>query len=63
LEVLERPWTTYILWILCSQGAQRFGQLRRAVGGISAKVLTERLRLLEPRASSIATIGRRFRRR
>jgi DNA-binding HxlR family transcriptional regulator len=47
LEVLERPWTTYILWILCSQGAQRFGQLRRAVGGISAKVLTERLRLLK----------------
>ena len=47
LKVLEGPWTTYILWILSSQGAQRFGQLRRAIGGISAKVLTERLRLLE----------------
>ena len=47
LKVLEGPWTTYILWILSSQGAQRFGQLRRAIGGISAKVLTERLRLLQ----------------
>ena len=47
LKVLEGPWTTYILWILSSQGPQRFGQLRRAIGGISAKVLTERLRLLE----------------
>jgi DNA-binding HxlR family transcriptional regulator len=46
LRVLEGPWTTYILWILSSQGPQRFGQLRRAIGGISAKVLTERLRLL-----------------
>ena len=47
LKVLEGPWTTYILWILSSQGPQRFGQLRRAIGGISAKVLTERRRLLE----------------
>ena len=47
LKVLEGPWTTYILWILSSQGPQRFGQLRRAIGGISAKVLTERLRLLQ----------------
>jgi DNA-binding HxlR family transcriptional regulator len=41
------PWTTYILWVLSSRGPQRFGQLRRAIEGISAKVLTERLRLLE----------------
>ena len=47
LRVLEGPWTTYILWVLSSQGPQRFGQLRRALQGISAKVLTERLRLLE----------------
>ena len=47
LRLLMGPWTTYILWILSSQGPQRFGQLRRSIGGISAKVLTERLRLLE----------------
>ena len=47
LRVLEGPWTTYLLWILSSRGPQRFGELRRALVGISAKVLTERLRLLE----------------
>lgn len=47
LRVLEGPWTTYVLWVLSSQGPQRFGRLRRALQGISAKVLTERLRLLE----------------
>ena len=47
LKVLEGPWTTYLLWILSSRGPLRFGELRRALVGISAKVLTERLRLLE----------------
>jgi DNA-binding HxlR family transcriptional regulator len=37
----------YILWILQSQGAMRFGALKRQVDGISTKVLTERLRMLE----------------
>jgi DNA-binding HxlR family transcriptional regulator len=40
-------WTCYILWVLCSQGPQRFGALKRSVPGLSAKVLTERLKLLE----------------
>ncbi|WP_218082726.1 winged helix-turn-helix transcriptional regulator [Anthocerotibacter panamensis] len=47
LRLLMGPWTTYILWTLRTQGSVRFGVLRRAVPGISAKVLTERLRLLE----------------
>lgn len=47
LRLLMGPWTTYILWVLRSQGPQRFGALKRLVPGISAKVLTERLRLLE----------------
>jgi len=47
LRLLMGPWTTYILWILRSQGPARFGALRRQVPGISAKVLTDRLRLLE----------------
>jgi len=47
LRLLMGPWTTYILWMLRSQGPLRFGALRRQVPGISAKVLTERLRLLE----------------
>jgi DNA-binding HxlR family transcriptional regulator len=47
LEVLTRPWTMHILWNLSHNGPQRFGILRRQVEGISARVLTERLRTLE----------------
>jgi DNA-binding HxlR family transcriptional regulator len=47
LNILTGPWTTYIIWCLRTNGAMRFGELKRAVAGISAKVLTERLRHLE----------------
>ena len=47
LEVLTRPWTLHILWTLSNQGPLRFGVLRQNVDGISARVLTERLRALE----------------
>jgi DNA-binding HxlR family transcriptional regulator len=47
LRVMMGPWTTYILWVLRSKGPTRFGELKRVVRGISAKVLTERLRSLE----------------
>lgn len=47
LRQLSGQWTLYILWILCTHGSLRFGELRRKVEGISTKVLTERLRLLE----------------
>jgi DNA-binding HxlR family transcriptional regulator len=47
LRILMGPWTTYILWLLRSNGELRFGQLRKQMPGISAKMLTERLRMLE----------------
>lgn len=47
LRLLMGPWTTYILWVLSNDGPTRFGALRRRVPGVSAKVLTERLRMLE----------------
>ena len=47
LRLLMGPWTTYILWVLSDQGPQRFGVLKRAVPGISTRVLTERLRMLQ----------------
>lgn len=47
LRLLMGQWTTYILWMLRSKGTIRFGELKRSVGGISSKVLTERLRTLE----------------
>jgi DNA-binding HxlR family transcriptional regulator len=47
LEILAKPWTMHILWVLSSNGPTRFGALRRQVEGISSRVLTERLRVLE----------------
>jgi DNA-binding HxlR family transcriptional regulator len=47
LESLARPWTMHVLWQLSSDGPTRFGALRRKIEGISARLLTERLRLLE----------------
>ena len=47
LELLTRPWTLHILWALGTNGPMRFGVLKRNVGGISSRVLTERLRTLE----------------
>lgn len=47
LRLIMGQWTCYILWVLCSQGPLRFGALKRSIPGLSSKVLTERLRLLE----------------
>lgn len=47
LNLLTGPWTTYILWLIRSNGEMRFGQLKKQMPDISAKVLTERLRMLE----------------
>src|ERR1700738_2539822 len=47
LEILARPWTMHVLWVLSTNGPTRFGGLRRQVEGISSRVLTERLRVLE----------------
>lgn len=45
-QLIEGKWTTLIVRDLLS-GPQRFSELRRSLDGISPKVLTERLRLLE----------------
>lgn len=47
LELLTRPWTLHVLWALSHNGPMRFGVLRQQVEGISARVLTQRLRTLE----------------
>ena len=40
LRLLMGPWTTYILWVLRTTNEPvRFGELKRRVPGISAKVL------------------------
>ncbi len=47
ISILSGPWTTYILWLIRTRGDMRFGQLKKQMPTISAKVLTERLRMLE----------------
>ncbi len=47
LEGLTRPWTLHILWLLSTNGPMRFGALKRSAEGISARLLTLRLRTLE----------------
>lgn len=46
LKFLASTWTTRILWFLYCD-PRRFGDLRRDLRGISAKVLTQRLRRME----------------
>lgn len=50
LGLLAGQWTLKILWVLGNNGPTRFGKLKRKIDGISAKVLTERLRKLEEEA-------------
>lgn len=47
LRILMGTWTTYILWVLATQGPRRFGAIKRELTGVSSKVLTVRLRALE----------------
>ncbi|MFF3316784.1 winged helix-turn-helix transcriptional regulator [Streptomyces sp. NPDC003035] len=47
VDIVFSRWTTPILWTLNARGRQRFVELERAIGRISPKVLTQRLRQLE----------------
>ncbi|MEU6219581.1 helix-turn-helix domain-containing protein [Streptomyces sp. NPDC047022] len=47
LDIVFSRWTTPILWTLNEFGRQRFVELHRNIGTITAKVLTQRLRQLE----------------
>jgi DNA-binding HxlR family transcriptional regulator len=47
LNLLSGPWTLQVIWILSTRGPTRFGSLKQQLGGISSKVLTDRLRMLE----------------
>jgi len=46
LDLLGNKWTMLVMGAL-SDGPQRFGQLRRRLGGITQKMLTQTLRGLE----------------
>ncbi|MGH2585330.1 MAG: winged helix-turn-helix transcriptional regulator [Dehalococcoidia bacterium] len=46
LDTIADKWATLVIDLL-GQGPQRLGALRRAIGGISQKMLTQTLRALE----------------
>lgn len=45
-DLLANTWHPVVVWAL-RDGPRRHGELRRVIGGISAKVLTEAVRRLE----------------
>lgn len=47
LELLSGKWRTYIIYALCIQPSSRFGELKKAVPGITNTMLTHTLRDLE----------------
>ncbi|HEY8328604.1 MAG TPA: helix-turn-helix domain-containing protein [Rhodanobacter sp.] len=47
LRVLRGRWATHILTVIASHESIHFNVLKRAIPGVSAKVLTEQLRYLE----------------
>lgn len=47
LAVIGGKWKFLILWVLAMHGAKRFGELRRAIPGISEKMLIQELKELE----------------
>ena len=46
LDLIADKWTTLVIYLL-SGGTRRYGELQRAIGGISQKMLTQTLRRLE----------------
>lgn len=56
LALLAGAWTPKVLWYLRG-GPKRFGELRRLLVPISAKVLTTRLRELEERGLVSRAVG------
>lgn len=47
ISLIMGPWTAYIVWVLLQHDSLRFSELKREVHGISARMLTDRLRRLE----------------
>jgi DNA-binding HxlR family transcriptional regulator len=45
--IIGGKWKSMILYVLASEGVVRFNQLKKAVSGISQKMLTQQLRELE----------------
>ena len=47
LDVVSGKWKGLVLWELSAHGVRRFAELRRALPGVSEKMLTQHLRQME----------------
>ncbi|MEU4428452.1 helix-turn-helix domain-containing protein [Actinoplanes sp. NPDC024001] len=47
MDVVTGKWKSLILWELHNHGTRRFGELRRALPGVSEKMLVQHLREME----------------
>ncbi|PWI12971.1 transcriptional regulator [Streptomyces sp. Act143] len=47
LDVVSGKWKGLVLWELHAHGTRRFAELRRALSGVSEKMLTQHLRQME----------------
>jgi DNA-binding HxlR family transcriptional regulator len=47
IDIVGGKWKPLILWALFENGTCRFGELRRHVGGVTEKMLTQQLREME----------------
>lgn len=55
MALIGGAWTPHVLWYLAA-GPRRFSELQSDISGISAKVLTQRLRELERRGVLARTV-------
>ncbi len=46
-EIISGKWIPQIVWILSTEGTQRFGVLKKKMPSVTQKVLTQQLRSLE----------------
>src|ERR1700722_1766122 len=60
LATISGKWKLEILWLL-NQRVHRFGELKRAIPGITQPMLTSQLRELEDDGLVIRTISQRYR--
>ena len=47
VEILSGKWVALILWSMRDGEPRRFGELRRMLSGVTQKMLTQQLRMLE----------------
>ncbi|MFJ9123610.1 winged helix-turn-helix transcriptional regulator [Streptomyces sp. NPDC102340] len=56
LDVVSGKWKGLVLWELHTHGVRRFAELRRALTGVSEKMLTQHLRQMEEDGLVLRTV-------